>query len=174
MATEGGCDLVGSGNASFGSPEGRREIVIDEGESTQEWWLSLQCEIDKPTQVPPVLKEVYDRLFVIWDVYKDDRESLKERLDHFIRTALYELIIKFKENQKDLKESRKKQPKAKERTEIRESDSPMHVARSYSTNAQGDWLMPWSTMIRHISNQPGNHPGLRNAKKRLRKEHIRQ
>ena len=52
LATEGGCDLVGSGNASFGSPEGRREIVTDEGESTHAWRLSLKNEIEKPTEVP--------------------------------------------------------------------------------------------------------------------------
>ena len=68
LATEGGCDLVGSGNANFGTPEGRREIITDEGESTQECWLSLKSEIDKPTDVPPVLREVNDRLFVVWDV----------------------------------------------------------------------------------------------------------
>ena len=44
-------------------------------------------------------------MFVIWDVYKDDREALKERLDQFIRTTLYEFIINFKKhkNQTDSK-----------------------------------------------------------------------
>ena len=98
LATEVGCDLVGSGNDSFGSPEGRHEIIIDEGESTHEWRLSLKSEINKPSEVPSVLREVNDWLFVVWDVYKDDREALKERLDQFIRTTLYEFIINFKKH----------------------------------------------------------------------------
>ena len=129
LATEGGCDLVSSGNASFGSPEGRREIIIDEGESTQEWCLSLKNEIDKPTEVPPVLKEVYDRLFIIWDVYKDDRESLTERLDHFIRTALYELIIKFKESQTDLIKNKKRKAAKSQRKNNRNSRKRFSYAR---------------------------------------------
>ena len=54
MATEGGCDLAGSSNVNIGTPEGRREIIIDEGESTREWRLLLKSEIDKLTEVLPV------------------------------------------------------------------------------------------------------------------------
>ena len=51
LAPEGGCDLVGSSNVNIGTPEGRREIIIDEGESTREWRLLLKSEIDKLTEV---------------------------------------------------------------------------------------------------------------------------
>lgn len=99
LATEGGCDLVSSGNASFGSPVGRNENE----ERIHEWKLSLKNEINKPTEVPPILKEVYNRLMLIWEEHQDDRDSLTESLDHFIRTALYELINKINKNQTDLK-----------------------------------------------------------------------
>ena len=99
LATEGGCDLVSSGNASFGSPIGRNE---NEEELIHEWRLLLKNEINKPTEVPPILKEVYNRLMLIWDEYQGDRDSLTERLGHFIRTALYELINNLNKNQSDL------------------------------------------------------------------------
>ena len=99
LATEGGCDLVSSGNASFGSPIGRNE---NEEELIHEWRLLLKNEINKPTEVPLILKEVYNRLMIIWDEYQGDRDSLTERLDHFIRTALYELINNLNKNQSDL------------------------------------------------------------------------
>ena len=102
LATEGGCDLVSSGNASFGSPVGRNENE----ERIHEWKLSLKNEINKPTEVPPILKEVYNRLMLIWEEHQDDRDSLTESLDHFIRTALYELINKINKNQTDLKTKR--------------------------------------------------------------------
>ena len=54
LATEGGCDLADSSNVNIGTPEGRREIIIDEGESTREWRLLLKSEIDKLTEVLPV------------------------------------------------------------------------------------------------------------------------
>ena len=66
MATEGGCDLVGSGNVHIERmPEVRHEIVNDE-EPTRKWRLLLENEIDKSTEVPPVLRVVYDRLLIIW------------------------------------------------------------------------------------------------------------
>ena len=126
LATEGGCDLVSSGNASFGSPVGRNE---NEEELTQEWRLLLKDEINKPTEVPPILKEVYNRLISIRDEYQDDRESLTKRLDHFIRTALYELINKLNENQTDLTKSKRQRAAKNQRKNNRNSRKRFSYAR---------------------------------------------
>jgi hypothetical protein len=72
--TEGGCDPVDSGNAHTQSPEysGSNE------ESIQQWRLLLTKEIEKPTEVPPALREVNNRLDKIWNDYRGNEEATEE------------------------------------------------------------------------------------------------
>jgi hypothetical protein len=49
--TEGGCDPVNSGNARINEPESSGNC-----ESAQQWRLELIQEIEKPTEVPPLIR----------------------------------------------------------------------------------------------------------------------
>ena len=79
------------------TPEVRHETVNSE-ESTREWRLLLKNEIDKPTEVPPILRAVNDRLSIIWDVYKNEDNALKDKINSFICTTLCESIINYNKN----------------------------------------------------------------------------
>ena len=110
LATEGGCDLVNSGNAHVEEVP-RIQENINNVEFVREWRLLLENEIDKPTEVPPVLRAVYQRLMEIWVIHKWLNQALIERINSFICTSLYETILK--------------KPKT---IGTHGSDIPMHVA----------------------------------------------
>ena len=110
LATEGGCDLVNSGNAHVEEVP-RIQENINNVEFVREWRLLLENEIDKPTEVPPVLRAVYQRLMEIWVIHKCLNQALIERINSFICTSLYETILK--------------KPKT---IGTHGSDIPMHVA----------------------------------------------
>jgi hypothetical protein len=83
---EGGCDPVNPGNACSQEPE------INGDESILEWRLDLVKEIETPTEVPPVLREVNDRLKFIWQHEQGNREALVDEINNFICTSLYGAI----------------------------------------------------------------------------------
>lgn len=61
QVTEGGCDLLNSGNALLGvEPEARVDINAEK--YTHQWKLELTREIERHTEVPPSLKELNARL----------------------------------------------------------------------------------------------------------------
>ena len=65
--TEGGCDPVNSGNAHVEVPESSR----NNDESIQQWRLAIEQAIEKTTEVPPVLREVNNRLAILWNDYRE-------------------------------------------------------------------------------------------------------
>lgn len=81
--TEGGCDLLHSGNAHLGV---ELEVYVDiiNEESTHQWRQELTREIERHTEIPPSLKEVNARLMQIWFDYKGNREALIEKINGFI------------------------------------------------------------------------------------------
>ena len=99
LATEGGgCGLVNSGNAHVEEVLRIQENINNE-EFVRKWRLLLENEIDKPTEVPPVLRAIYQWLMGIWAIHKWLNEVLIERIDHFICTSLYETILNLNKNQ---------------------------------------------------------------------------
>lgn len=82
-ATEGRCDLV----EPFMAP-GSQENVVNNDEMVREWQQCLVNEIEKPVEVPPILREVYTRLSRIWDERKNYMEALKACLDEFLTEHL--------------------------------------------------------------------------------------
>jgi hypothetical protein len=83
--TEGGCDLV----EPFVAPSSHESININNEIMVQIWRKSLQNEIEKPAEVPPILRVVYTVLNKIWEENKDDEEALKVHLDEFLKEHLY-------------------------------------------------------------------------------------
>jgi DNA-binding ferritin-like protein (Dps family) len=153
-ATEGGCDLVDPGNACSIEP-----VINEDNESTTVWRLSLKEAILSPTDVPPVLSEVYDRLEEIFNLNQENVEALGNEIDKFIDTYLNG-VIKQMNNLTDEKENKshnKPHNKLKKTTVIQENGFHTHVARTFLKNVQRGWPMSLLTKIAHTLNQPGNH-----------------
>jgi hypothetical protein len=85
--TEGGCDLVDPGNAYWIEP-----VISEDNESTTAWKLSLKDAILTPTDVPPVLRKLYDRLEEIFNLNQGIVEALGNEIDKFIDKHLYGVI----------------------------------------------------------------------------------
>jgi hypothetical protein len=100
QATEGGCNLVDPGNACSIEP-----VINEDNESTTAWRLSLKEAILTPTDVPPVLSEVYDRLEEIFNLNQGNVEALGNEIDKFIDTHLNG-VIKQMNNLTDEKENK--------------------------------------------------------------------
>lgn len=91
--TEGGCDPVNSGNArTYEEPDISEEIFNEE--STRQWRLQLEKEMEKLIEVPRPLKENNARLTEIWANNKGIREAIIIKLNEFIYKSLYGAIEK--------------------------------------------------------------------------------
>jgi hypothetical protein len=89
--TEGGCDPVTSGNSRLRDPECSGH---NNDESTQQWRLAIAQAVDKPIEVPSVLREVNLRLEKVWNDHRGNEETLGIAINEFICRSLYGAIEK--------------------------------------------------------------------------------
>lgn len=87
LETEGGCDLI-EPSVAFASQE-----ISDSNEGMlHEWKQGLVNEIEKQTEVPSVLREIYTRLNELWAEGKTDLKILTNSIENFIKTSLYRAL----------------------------------------------------------------------------------
>jgi hypothetical protein len=67
-------------------------VISEDNESTTAWKLSLKDAILTPTDVPPVLRKLYDRLEEIFNLNQGIVEALGNEIDKFIDKHLYGVI----------------------------------------------------------------------------------
>jgi hypothetical protein len=89
-------------------------VINEDNESTTAWRLCLKEAIMTPTDVPPVLREVHDRLEEIFNLDKGNVEALVEEIIKFIEIHLYGAIKQTDELDLDNNKESSNKPQNKE------------------------------------------------------------
>lgn len=121
--TEEGCDSVDSGNTQIEEPDNSGS----ENESSLQWRLDIQQEIEKSTKVLPVLRIVSHRLNEIWAEYNENRDALITNIKKLICTSLYGAI----ENAIRIKPPDKKKQKSRRNRNSRKKYAYAHCQQLF-------------------------------------------